>query len=78
MKKIMCLMLILFVCSAFSVPAYADFDSLRLEPIQLSDESIIIQSNHTVWYYRNNNGVEEMRLWSYTYQKWMTDWIRVS
>lgn len=29
------------------------------------------------WYYRNNNGVDEMRLWSITRQIWLTDWIPV-
>lgn len=29
------------------------------------------------WYYRTNHGVEEMRLWSLTYQYWVTDWIPV-
>lgn len=29
------------------------------------------------WYYRNNNGVDEMRLWSLTYGYWKTAWIPV-
>ena len=28
-------------------------------------------------YYRDNNGVIEMRVWSLTYGYWMTDWIPV-
>lgn len=37
----------------------------------------VIQAEQVVWYYRNNHGVDEMRLWSLTYQEWMTDWIPV-
>lgn len=27
------------------------------------------------WFFREHNGVPQMRLWSYTYAKWLTDWI---
>lgn len=27
------------------------------------------------WYYRTYNGVKQMRLWSLTYARWITDWI---
>lgn len=41
-----------------------------------SDGSGISTQSETVrWYFRTNNGVREMRLWSITYQKWLTDWI---
>ena len=36
-----------------------------------------IQAEEVCWYFRNNNGVEEMRLWSITYAKWRTAWIPV-
>lgn len=29
------------------------------------------------WYYRTNNGVREMRLWSVTRGIWLTDWVPV-
>lgn len=40
-----------------------------------NDSGISIQSETVRWYYRMNNGVLEMRLWSITYQKWLTDWV---
>lgn len=39
------------------------------------DGGISTQAEEVRWYYRNNNGVEEMRLWSLTYQRWITDWF---
>lgn len=36
-----------------------------------------IQAEEVVWFYRNNNGVDEMRLWSLTYMYWKTAWIPV-
>lgn len=27
------------------------------------------------WYYRMYNGVQQKRLWSVTYGRWVTDWI---
>lgn len=36
-----------------------------------------IQSEQVRWFYRKNNGVDEMRLWSITYAYWRTDWVPV-
>ena len=33
--------------------------------------------NETVWIERTYNGKRQKRLWSYTYQCWMTDWIDI-
>lgn len=37
-----------------------------------------IQAEEVCWYFRNNNGVEEMRLWSITYGRWKTAWVPVN
>lgn len=42
------------------------------------ENGAITYSEHVRWYFRNNNGVEEMRLWSVTYQRWLTDWVPVN
>lgn len=39
------------------------------------DGGISTQADTVRWYYRMNNGVLEMRLWSITRQKWLTDWV---
>lgn len=38
---------------------------------------ISVQAEQVCWYYRTNNGVEEMRLWSITKARWITDWVPV-
>lgn len=38
----------------------------------------VVQAEEFRWYFRNNNGVEEMRLWSLTRGVWVTDWIPVN
>lgn len=43
-----------------------------------SDEGgISTQSEEVCWYFRMNHGVKEMRLWSITNGRWLTDWIPV-
>lgn len=45
----------------------------------LSGENEAITYSDTVrWYYRMNNGVMEMRLWSITQGRWLTDWVPVN
>lgn len=56
--------------SAGAVPATAS--------VPLSGEGDVSARYEEVrWYYRTNHGVEEMRLWSVTQQRWLTDWIPV-
>lgn len=38
----------------------------------------ITYSDTVRWYFRTNHGVEEMRLWSITQQRWLTDWVPVN
>lgn len=37
----------------------------------------VVQSEEVRVYYRLNDGVYEMRIWSLTRQVWMTDWVPV-
>lgn len=72
MKKRILAMFVALMCTV----------SLLIAPVQAyappSDEGgISVQSEHVCWVYRTNNGVEEMRLWSVTYGRWLTDWIPV-
>lgn len=64
------MMALMCTVTVLAVPAYAY--------VPPSDDSGISTCAEVVqWYYRTKNGVEEMRLWSVTYQKWLTDWIPV-
>ncbi len=42
-----------------------------------SNDGAVVQPcvNKTQWYYRTYNGKRQRRLWSITYEKWMTDWM---
>lgn len=43
-----------------------------------SDEGgISAQSEEVCWYFRTRDGVREMRLWSITNGRWITDWVPV-
>lgn len=41
------------------------------------EEGIVTYAEEVRWYYRVRDGVREMRLWSITYQRWLTDWVPV-
>lgn len=45
------------------------------DPIPQCAASISPQSDETVWIRRTYNGREQMRLWSCTEGRWLTDWI---
>lgn len=70
MKKRVLAAFVAFICvvSLLAVPVQAYAPS--------GDGNEAITYSDTVrWYYRMNNGVKEMRLWSITQQKWLTGWI---
>ena len=55
---------------------------LSVNAAALSKETEIVEeeiqrAEQTQWYYRINNGIPEKRLWSITYQRWLTDWIPI-
>ena len=47
------------------------------EASAVSEDNTVIspRAEETQWVYRINNGYREMRLWSITQGKWLTDWI---
>lgn len=68
----LCLALFLLLAvipSVISVEAYASTYS--------SGNQIEPRIDETEWYYRVVDGVLQMRLWSYTEGKWLTDWIDI-
>lgn len=72
MKKRVVAILLVLMCAA----------SLLVAPAQAyappnDDSGISAQADTVRWYYRMNNGVMEMRLWSITQGRWLTDWVPV-
>jgi len=71
-RKLQLFMIAVFAfASVLSMAAMADGadDSGETEP------TISAFSEQTQWYYRAYNGKLQRRLWSLTYEKWLTDWI---
>lgn len=68
----LCLVLFLLLAvipSLIPVEAYASTYS--------SENQIEPRIDETEWYYRVVDGILQMRLWSYTEGKWLTDWIDI-
>ena len=78
MKKFLSLLLtVLLFCSVIP-SAYADSYVENSEEVSIqSGENIEPRVEETGWIYRYNKELDryEKRLWSYTYGRWLTDWI---
>jgi len=74
MKKILLTILFTVLISVNTcLPVYATNESVL--PLAIPDEIVITPTaEQTVWYTRIHNGILQRRLWSLTYQKWLTEW----
>jgi len=80
MKRLISLFLALTILLSVSSVALA-------ECIEAPDGSVVeiiaaeqgesTRAEETAWYFRVFNGMVQKRLWSYTYGRWLTDWIDV-
>ncbi len=72
MKRIITLLLVLCIFVSIAPMAFADY---------ATDEGYILSgdvepcNDETAWYFKMIDGAPYKRLWSYTQQKWLTDWI---
>lgn len=71
---VMCMATIFSICATASA-APVDNDMLTITANDGAE--ITPRAEETEWIVRINNGNLEMRLWSYTQAKWLTDWIIV-
>lgn len=71
-KFVICLVTLSLVLSFFSLPSFAAETS-----IDETQSTIDPRVDTTTWYTRVYNGKLQKRLWSNTYQVWLTDWIDV-
>lgn len=77
MKKYVITAILTFMFfTSVDFPAYA---AELPAPITAEEPNIISPTaEQTEWYFRyNEEGVLQRRLWSLTYQKWLTDWMDV-
>jgi len=51
----------------------SDIPVVEAEYVAKGDEPT--RQEEFMWFYRVVNGKEQMRLWSVTYGRWVTDWI---
>ena len=75
MKKIFLTVLVTILFSLnFYMPANASYNVAMPASIEAP---VAPASEETVWYTRIYEGRMQVRLWSLTYQEWLTDWIDV-
>jgi len=80
MKRIISMLLALITCLTLSVTAFADVivapdgSDIEIIAVQSGDST---RAEETLWYFRVVDGRVQMRLWSLTYRKWLTEWIDV-
>lgn len=74
-RGVRCVIIGMLLNLAFSVNVQA----AELAAANLPDgegHEAVIMSEKTIWRYRIYKGVSQKRLWSVTYQRWKTKWIK--
>ena len=76
MKRYIITIAALLLCSVYTTPVSAIYETEPVIPVvAAATTEISPYNNETQWYYRNNNGVLEKRLWSITEGRWLTAWM---
>lgn len=74
MKLLRIIILVLLISATLFTSAFAV--NPRVQPVTQQETSAVEpRAEETIWYYRTIDGVKQMRLWSLTYGRWLTDWI---
>lgn len=79
-KNMSALLLTGFILLSLTVPAAA-VSATIFEAVPRSAQAVTKaapRAEETQWYYRVFNGKKQMRLWSITEGKWLTEWIDVN
>lgn len=80
MKRLLCLLLVLMMITSVSTTAFADISGGANGSAVKASHVIVnepTRQEETEWYFRIYMGRYQMRLWSITYEKWLTDWIDI-
>lgn len=79
MKRIISFLLAALICLSLSPVVFAAevYTVEEKDSLYLSDQGESTRAEETMWYFRTVNGMMQMRLWSLTYRKWLTDWIDI-
>lgn len=80
MKRLLCLVLAFMMIASVSVTSFADIyaetngSEEQVAHVKIDEPT---RQEETVWYFRTYMGRNQMRLWSITYGRWLTDWIDI-
>lgn len=75
-KKVFISCLVALVLTFSIAPASAAPSS---SPVGTTEVSGTPRAEETRWYFRTTpDGKNQMRLWSITYSRWLTDWITIN
>jgi len=79
MKRFISLFLSIVLCLSLPIAAFADVANDPADQTVLTEsiEGEPTRAEETCWYFRVWNGRTQMRLWSITYRKWLTEWIDI-
>lgn len=48
-------------------------------PVSIAEDGATPRAEETEWFFRTTeDGKNQMRLWSITYSRWLTDWITIN
>lgn len=74
MKKAVSAFIAFCLCICFTVPAFATSNNYPTSGDR-SEEVSVQRAEKREWRYRLHNGQPQKRLWSITYEYWVTDWM---
>lgn len=77
MKTIRTIVLFIAIAMTLIGSAFAFNVEATYVPSDPETSAVEPRAEEVRWYYRIVDGVKQMRLWSITYGKWLTDWINV-
>ena len=78
MKKIVSLLLAAALCLSLAATALAEPPEIPTPGDATGETGDGPQAEQTKWFYRTTeDGLIQKRLWSWTYMKWLTDWITI-
>ena len=60
-----------FLLQAYTMPVFANTLSNNYSSQSISNARV----EQVTWKYRTYKGKKQRRLWSITYEKWLTDWL---
>ena len=74
-KRLIAFLLICLMALSFAIPAMAAEATATQQPCEVETQETTPFTEMTQLHFRNYGGVIQMRVWSITNGRWLTDWI---